>query len=92
MANKEIVNFVTGIRRLFKDIGGGNHADVMSLDDLTLGSINSPFVADGTIAYPNGDNVVDATKTAIVTSGGFTQTLTFNAEGKLLAASAVVPV
>jgi hypothetical protein len=48
---------------------------------------DSPFLASGTVTYPNGDNVVDATKTAIVSSGGRSQTITYNAAGLILSVS-----
>lgn len=46
-----------------------------------------PFIASGTVTYPSGDNVVDPTKTAIISSGGRTQTITYNAAGLILSAS-----
>lgn len=45
------------------------------------------FIASGTVNYPSGDNVVDATKTAVVSSGGKSQTITYNAAGLILAAT-----
>lgn len=50
------------------------------------------FLAPATVNYPSGDNTLDPTKTAVVTDGYRTQTLTFNAAGFLLAAGNVVPV
>jgi hypothetical protein len=48
---------------------------------------DSPFFASGTVSYPNGDNVPDITKTAIISSSGVSQTLTYNAAGQILSAS-----
>lgn len=48
---------------------------------------DSPFFASGTVSYPNGDNTVDITKTAVISAGGQVQTLTYNAAGQILSAS-----
>jgi hypothetical protein len=48
---------------------------------------DSAFLSSGTVNYPSGDNVVDVTKTAIVSANGKSQTLQYNAAGKLLSAS-----
>lgn len=50
----------------------------------------SAFVAAA--SYSRADNVVDATKTVVVTWGGSTQTLTYNAAGQLLNATNPVRV
>lgn len=53
---------------------------------------SSPFMSPGTVNYPNGDNAVDATKTAVVSDGYREQTLTYNAAGKILVASNITEV
>lgn len=45
----------------------------------------SPFVVGHSIS--RADNAVDATKTAVVSAFGLTQTLTYNAAGQLLVAT-----
>lgn len=51
---------------------------------------DSPFLYPATVSYPAGDNIVDATKTAVISDGYKQQTLTYNAAGNLLAASNVL--
>lgn len=47
----------------------------------------SPFIASGTVNYPSGDNVIAPTLTAVVSANGKSQTITYNAAGKILSAS-----
>lgn len=54
--------------------------------------IESPFYAPSRLEYPGGDNVVDPTKTVIIKYGKKQQTVTFNAAGLPLQASALTPI